>query len=582
MTITGVSNTTAIQEKLSTARANMAANFTVANSACSQAIDLAELERNVAMEAEARHLKAQILFSHGQHVAAVEQMKRAIALREELKDNAKVSISLNGLGIILTELGDFAGALESCFHSLRLKEELNDKRGIATTLINIGSIYQRLGNAEQELNMYERSLKLAVELNDRRLINVNHLNLGVLCTKLLNYEQALQYLNGLDEELIEIGDRQSAISALNSQGTVLYGLGKFEDAIAKYTSCLNLARETGSLSGISNALMNIGEAKIKMGRAQEALAFIKEAIEVAKTNELPVYLKDATHILSDYYASTNDFKNALEEYKQYTHIKDELLNAQNLKQLGELHLKYDLDKKEREAKINHLENVELKQALDRVQVEKNRSDKLLLNILPEEVADELKETGTAKAKYFDSVSVMFIDIKNFTIISERLLPDQLVGELDELFRGFDEIILRYNIEKIKTIGDCYMCAAGLPVKDSEHAVKVAYAALDILSFIELLKQKKHKEGKTAFDVRIGVNSGPVVAGIVGSAKFAYDIWGDTVNTAARMEQSGEVGKINISGNTYALLGDKFKCLHRGKINAKNKGEIDMYFLTEQD
>ncbi len=573
-----LSNTATIQEKLNLARANVAADFALANDACSQAIGLAEGDSNLLMLAEARHLMAQILFSHGQYAGAVEEMKRAINLREELKDNAKMSTSLNSLGIILTELGDYTGALESCFHSLRIKEELKDKRGISTTLLNIGTIYQRLGNPEQELIMYERSLLMAEEIADKRLININHLNIGLLYTKLFNYKKALEYLEGLDADLITLGDKQSAISALLTQGTVFYGLEQFEKAVAKYTDCLELARQTGNLAGISNALMNIGEVKMKMGRLNEARSFIEDAVQIAQTNELPVYLKDAKFILSEYYANTGDFENALDAYKQYTTIKDDLLNAQNLKQLGELNLKYDLDKKEREAKINHLKNVELKQALDRVQEEKGRSEKLLLNILPEEVAEELKQTGTARARYFEFVSVMFIDIKNFTLISERLSPEELVGEIDELFRGFDAIVLKYDIEKIKTIGDAYMCAAGLPVADEMHAEKMANAAIDILGFIEKLKQRKQVEGKAAFDVRIGINSGPVVAGIVGSAKFAYDIWGDTVNTAARMEQSGVVGKINISGATYQLLKYKFKCEHRGKISAKNKGEIDMYFL----
>ncbi|HTB33177.1 MAG TPA: adenylate/guanylate cyclase domain-containing protein, partial [Bacteroidia bacterium] len=214
-----------------------------------------------------------------------------------------------------------------------------------------------------------------------------------------------------------------------------------------------------------------------------------------------------------------------------------------------------------------------------IEKEKKANDELLLNILPVEVADELKATGGAKAKSFDIVTVMFTDFKDFTKISERLSPSELVTELHYLFQAFDNIIHKNNVEKIKTIGDSYMAAGGLPVANKTHAGDVVNAALEIVQFMELHKQKRMKEGKEVFEVRIGINSGHVVAGIVGVKKFAYDIWGDTVNLASRMESSGEAGKVNISGSTYELVKDDFTCIYRGKIQAKNKGEVDMYFVS---
>jgi ligand-binding sensor domain-containing protein/class 3 adenylate cyclase len=210
--------------------------------------------------------------------------------------------------------------------------------------------------------------------------------------------------------------------------------------------------------------------------------------------------------------------------------------------------------------------------------QKRRSDELLLNILPPEVAEELKQKGSAEAKQFDDVTVMFTDFKNFTKISEKLSPSELVAEIDYCFKAFDNIITKHNIEKIKTIGDSYMCAGGLPVINKTNAHDVVTAAIEIREFMQSHSQLRKNENKDPFEIRIGVHTGPVVAGIVGVKKFAYDIWGDTVNIASRMESSGEVGKINISGSTYALVKDKFTCIHRGKIQAKNKGEVDMYFV----
>ncbi|MBL0105619.1 MAG: adenylate/guanylate cyclase domain-containing protein [Bacteroidetes bacterium] len=210
--------------------------------------------------------------------------------------------------------------------------------------------------------------------------------------------------------------------------------------------------------------------------------------------------------------------------------------------------------------------------------EKKRSDELLLNILPEETAEELKATGTAKAKSFDMVTVMFTDFKNFTQASEKLTPEELVHEINYCYSEFDKIITKYNIEKIKTIGDSYMCAGGLPVTNATHPEDVIKAGLEMQDFIIRHKEERIKLDQPYFDLRLGVHTGPVVAGIVGIKKFAYDIWGDTVNTASRMESSGAIGKVNISGTTYEIVKDKFIFTHRGKIEAKNKGQIDMYFV----
>jgi len=208
-----------------------------------------------------------------------------------------------------------------------------------------------------------------------------------------------------------------------------------------------------------------------------------------------------------------------------------------------------------------------------------QSEKLLLNILPLEIAKELKTYGRAEAKHFEEVTIMFTDFKNFTQIAEKLTPAALVAEIDTLFKAFDNIISQHQIEKIKTIGDAYMCAGGLPVPNTTHAQDVIEAALDIQKYMQLHFQNSQKKGLETFEIRIGIHTGPVVAGIVGDKKFAYDIWGDAVNVASRMESSGEAGKINISGSTYERVKNIFSCTYRGKIEAKNKGEIDMYFVS---
>lgn len=213
-----------------------------------------------------------------------------------------------------------------------------------------------------------------------------------------------------------------------------------------------------------------------------------------------------------------------------------------------------------------------------IKAERDISDELLLNILPASVADELKRDGSAEARQYDQVSVLFSDFKGFSKIASSLSPAELVEDLDECFKGFDEIIQKAGVEKIKTIGDAYMCAAGLPEEDEGHASKLVNVALEMQKFLDRWNIRRHALGKPKFEARIGIHTGPIVAGVVGSKKFAYDIWGDTVNVAARMESAGEANRVNVSSSTYLHIKDQFLCRHRGRIPAKNIGEIDMYFV----
>lgn len=210
--------------------------------------------------------------------------------------------------------------------------------------------------------------------------------------------------------------------------------------------------------------------------------------------------------------------------------------------------------------------------------ERKKSNELLMNILPKDVAEELKETGQVNPVQYESATILFTDFKGFTQIAETMSPNELISQLDGAFLQFDEISERFNLEKLKTIGDSYMCAGGIPTSNTTHPFDVCLAALEIRSFMDQVKFMREKLGLPTWELRIGIHTGSVIAGVIGKKKFAYDIWGDTVNIASRMETAGEVGKINISEATYNLIKDVFDCVPRGSVKVKNKGEMGMYFL----
>jgi adenylate cyclase len=211
-------------------------------------------------------------------------------------------------------------------------------------------------------------------------------------------------------------------------------------------------------------------------------------------------------------------------------------------------------------------------------IERKKSDNLLLNILPESIADELKQNNFVVPVRYESVSILFTDMAGFTKVAEKMTPEELIGELDVYFRGFDSIIKNHKMEKIKTIGDAYMAVGGLPKTNFTHAIDAVLCGLEFQRFMADHKEIRQMQNLPVWELRLGIHSGHAIAGVVGTDKFAYDIWGDSVNTASRLESSGIVGEVNISSETYALVKDFFECEHRGKISAKNKGEIDMYLV----
>ncbi len=229
-----------------------------------------------------------------------------------------------------------------------------------------------------------------------------------------------------------------------------------------------------------------------------------------------------------------------------------------------------------------IENYQRLHFINEIQIseEKALSEALLLNALPQTIVDELKENGEVKPKYHGVSSVLFADFEGFTRVAERLSPRELVDDLNDYFSEFDLITSRYRLEKLKTIGDCYMCAGGVPVEHPEHAANIVSAGLEMLDYVKQKNKERSALNKPVWDIRVGIHAGPLVAGVIGKKKFAYDIWGDTVNVASRAESNGVPGRICVTGDMYQLIRDRFRCTYRGKVAMKNHGDMDMYLVDE--
>lgn len=545
-----------------------------------------------------------VYYNKGDYIETLEFWHLSMNAFDSLGDKAGVANMMSNLGAVYFNKGDDASALDNYLKSLKLAEELGDTLRIVTTCINIGAVYSnKKATRNKELEYYMRALPLSEMIDDKDAIGTVSVNLGEIFLDRGILDSALYFFQ---KSLNAFDGSENLPYTLINMGKVFRLQKDYTKAILFQSQAYDYAKSLDSKNDMALALIALAETYTKKGDQKKALNYYLEAEALSKEIGANYQLKDAYQGLSYTYASMKDYGKAFQYQTLLLEIKDTLFNLDIEKKLGTLQFSFDLNKKEsqislltKDKEIQEQEirrqkivrnsfiggfaivllfaSIVLKQR-NRISKEKKRSEELLLNILPEETAEELKATGTAKAKSFDLVSVMFTDFKNFTQASERLSAEELVSEINFCYSEFDRIITKYGLEKIKTIGDAYMCAGGLPVPNETHAVDIIRAGLEFQDFIRRNKEKREKENLPFFELRLGIHTGPVVAGIVGIKKFAYDIWGDTVNTASRMESSGETGKVNISGYTYELVKDHFICTHRGKIQAKNKGEIDMYFV----
>lgn len=569
-----------------------------------QANDLSINSGYIQGQAAALRYLGLVGYYKGNYGDVVDYWQQSLAMYDSVGDQGNVARLYSNLGAVYFNQSDDVRALEFYLKSQKVAEEISDTLRLLTAFTNIAAIYGKKDVTHDKALEYDKkALILSESINDKSSAGILYSNMAEIYLIQNKDSLALEYFFKAREATKNTEVEPIALSGIGS----VYMFRKDYDNAIKYQ---NMAYEKASSMGSKlEMVQSLNELALIFQEKKDyksSLTYFIQAKDLALEIDAKENLKEIYNGLAEIYTKQGDFKNAYKYQNLLTNIKDTLYNiAFDQKMSGQL-FNYEIEKKQNQISLLNKDKELREAALRRQKIVKNafiggmafvmmflgvvffqkhkitiakqRSEELLLNILPEETAEELKETGSAKAKSFDSVTVMFTDFKNFTKTSEILSAEELVEEINNCYSEFDRIVTKYGIEKIKTIGDSYMCAGGLPVANSTHAEDCIKAGLEMQAYIEKNKKERIARSEPYFELRLGVHTGPVVAGIVGIKKFAYDIWGDTVNTASRMESSGEVGKVNISGTTYNLVQEKFKCAHRGKVEAKNKGLIDMYFV----
>ncbi len=549
----------------------------------------------------------------GDYTEVLSYWKQSLATFEAMNFQLGISNLLNNLGAVYFSKGDDAKALEYYLGSLRIAEEINDKKRISTANVNMGAIYfNNKATWDQALTSYEKAMKISEELDYHDGIGTAAMNMGELYLAQKDYSSALNILN---KALVAFRKTGGSVShSLNIIGNTYLEQGNLELALKYQKEAIEVAQKKDSKGELIKAMNSLGHVYQKQSRFRDAVKEYNKALEIAEEMGHKIEKRDAFLGLAQANSKLGNHSHAYNYQTKYSAIKDSIRTEESDEQIGNLRFTFDLENKEKEIallnKDNAIKEATIKQdsifrnflyalaflllsivggiyyqyrftkkSNNLLAQERNRAESILLNILPKTTADELKEKGFVKAKEFEQTTVLFTDFKGFSKVAELISAENLVKSVDYYFRKFDEIIGNNNLEKIKTIGDAYMCAGGLPVPNKSNAEDAFKAALEIMEFVKQTKLNP-PEGIEPFDVRIGINTGPVVAGVVGTKKFQYDIWGSTVNIASRMESNSVAGKINISENTYNILKDKYAYTYRGEIDVKNVGKMKMYFAGE--
>lgn len=542
---------------------------------------------------------------------ALPQLLEAFQYYKSVEDSCKIS----GISRRISECYEKLGSIDSALQILLWSEPHSRKcshEAYAKNLSAQTGIYLIVEEYEKVIQLVNDVEENWPENAPDSLIDELPANKAIALVYLDRTDEAKIIFKNIFNQKKQNKDVQGQIDGLGNLGA-LYGMLEEYDSAAYYLQIANTLCIEINCEGQNALLQNLATLAANQQKYELSVFYLDSAISIARRSENVASETELLREISIATTNLGDFERAWDFLMDYADLKDTLFSTERARAVAEFQEKHESEKQARkiqelelagldadlrESKLRQTRNIFLivgigilifaialwsrlryiNRTKTIIESEKERSESLLLNILPAEVAEELKVNGKADARDFDMVSIMFTDFKQFTETSEKLTASELVAEINVCFEAFDKIMDRFNIEKIKTIGDAYMAAGGLPVPTDDSVQNTVLAALEMQQFIAKRKKERDSKNLPGFEMRVGIHTGPVVAGIVGVKKFQYDLWGDTVNIASRIESSGEVGKVNISQTTYELVKNKFDCIHRGKIKAKGKGEIEMYFV----
>jgi adenylate cyclase len=520
-------------------------------------------------------------------------------------------------GVALYQRSRYAESLERFLANIEQSKKAENKDKLAESYNNVGVVYEAMKDNENALQYHRLSLDLRSELDDSSGLAQSNNNLGMVSFYMKNYLASYGYHKESLRLRKLMGNERGEMYSIFNLSNIFFAVSKLppDSAFsifgslpgASSSNVQSLVRDSAlhlRQSALADAIRlddpfaavwcrkGIGEIRVEEGRWTDAIVFLEEAAKGAESLGMKKELSDIYELLSKAYEGNGNIPEALKNHKLFFQVRDSVFGLESSRKISDLQKKQQRAEMElvieRQKLIRNYTfavlalvlgfSIVLMRQRNRIAKEKKRSEELLLNILPEETANELKKLGVAKVRKHDEVTIMFTDFRNFTGISAELTPEQLVAEIDHCFKAFDAIIGKYRIEKIKTIGDAYMCVSGLPLPNPNHALDMVSAALEIRQFMSDRFRDVGQIGGKTFEIRIGLHSGTVVSGVVGTKKFQFDLWGDDVNIASRMESSGEPGKVNVSAATMKLLSSEFNSESRGLIEIKNRGSMDMYFV----
>jgi class 3 adenylate cyclase/Tfp pilus assembly protein PilF len=550
-----------------------------------ESLHAAEEAYSLAVEAGSRIDIARALgaigasYQHGSEYArSMEYCSKALAIFEELGDESGIAITKLSHGITYKTLGDYQRALQLYSEILPVFEKLGDKLRIADTVTELAQIHNAIGSHDIALEYFQRGLSYFQEIGNVRMIAGTTANIGGVYFSKKDFAPALEYFGKALSILEETNEKLFRTIVTWNIGATHYFQGDINTAMEYFRRCLAMYEQFGHQDGIANATGGIGELYAnEMYEGYDAVAaeeFLLRSIAIIEKLGLKTG-RDQYTALTELYSKQKRWEEALAMFKKYHNVEKELKHEQVKQQANKLEFERTVAEREKQY------------AVERADAEATK--RLLHKTLPPSIADRVIQGETRVADHFESASVLFADVVGFTKISAQMPPAAVLAFMNFIFEHFDALAAKHGCERIKTIGDGYMAVCGAPVRYPNHAQRLALMALDMMEDIILPEEiREHLPKGTLFHLRIGLHCGEITAGLIGTGKLAYDIYGDAVNTAARMESHGEAGRIHVSGEfRNALAGAEnflplpIQFISRGEVEIKGKGTMRTYFLENR-